>query len=304
MKLTEGQLDIMQADGYLLVTGGPGSGKTTISILKAAQIADQNLSSGQKVLFLSFARATVSRVIEAIEYEQRIPREQKELISVETYHSFFWRILKTYGYLIGLPRKLKVLTPPNEAIALSGIRSAFPARNLTGEQKTEKKVAEAAERHRLAREEGKVCFDLYAPTVHEVLSGSQRVCQLTASRYPTIILDEFQDTNAPQWSVVQKLGNFCRLISLADPEQRIYDWIGADPARLDHFRQSFSPTEVDLSTDNHRSGGTEIALFGDDIRTGNFRKSTYSGIIIDNFPPKHDPAMSKLITTIYASRKR
>lgn len=118
------------------------------------------------------------------------------------------------------------------------------------------------------------------------------------------MLDEFQDTNASQWSVVQKLGNYGRLIALADPEQRIYDWIGADPARLDHFRQSFNPAEVDLGSDNHRSGGTEIALFGDDIRNGNFRQCTYNGIQIDDFPPKHEPAMSKLITTIYAARKR
>ena len=55
MKLTNGQLKIMEADGHLLVTGGPGSGKTTVSILKAAQIANCNLRPGQKILFLSFA---------------------------------------------------------------------------------------------------------------------------------------------------------------------------------------------------------------------------------------------------------
>lgn len=294
----------MQADGHLLVTGGPGSGKTTISILKAAQIASQNLLAGQKILFLSFARATVSRAIEAIEYEQKIPKDQKHLIVVDTYHSFFWHILKTYGYLIGLPRRMKVLTPPNEAIALSVIRSAFPSRNLTDKQKVEKKNAEAAERLRLAKEEGKVCFDLYAPNTYQILQGSERICHLIASRYPTIVLDEFQDTNATQWSVVQKLGSSCRLIALADPEQRIYDWIGADPARLDHFRETFTPVEVDLKDDNHRSGNTEIAMFGKDVLAGQFRKNTYDGIEIALFAPSRDPAMTKLITTVYNARKR
>ena len=99
MQLSEKQQEIMATDGHLLVTGGPGSGKTTISILKAADIAAHCLRSGQKILFLSFARATVSRVIEAIEYEQQIPREYRRRIDVETYHSFFWRILKAHGYL-------------------------------------------------------------------------------------------------------------------------------------------------------------------------------------------------------------
>ena len=94
MQLTEKQLEIMDANGHLLVTGGPGSGKTTISILKAAKIAERDLRPGQKILFLSFARATVSRVVEAIEYEQHIPREKKRRIDVETYHSFFGAFLK------------------------------------------------------------------------------------------------------------------------------------------------------------------------------------------------------------------
>lgn len=304
MELTKGQLEVMDADGHLLVTGGPGSGKTTISILKAAQIAEQDLRPGQKILFLSFARATVSRVVEAIEYEQRIPPEQKRLIDVETYHSFFWRILKGHGYLIGLPRRLSVLTPASEAIALSETRLAFPARNLTDAQKIAKKAAEAKERDRLAMDEGRVCFDLYAPCVGDILHGSARIRRLVAAMYPVIILDEFQDTNEAQWRVVQALGEFCQLIALADPEQRIYDWIGADPARLDHFREEFNPKEIDLSTDNHRSAGTEIALFGNDLLTGKFRQDAYEGIAFDVFEPFPDPAMTKLVTTTYAARRR
>lgn len=304
MKLTEGQRDIMKAGGNLLVTGGPGSGKTTISILKAAQIAEQDLRPGQKILFLSFARATVSRVVEAIEYEQQIPPAQKRLIDVETYHSLFWRILKSHGYLIGLPRRLFILTPPGEAIALSAIRSRFPVRNLTDAQKTAKKAAEEIERARLATEDGRVCFDLFASYVGDLLHGSARIRSLVATMYPVIILDEFQDTNKAQWNVIQALGKVCRMIALADPEQRIYDWIGADPDRLDHFRETFTPTEFDLSTDNHRSAGTEIALFGNDVLKRKFQQDSYKGVDFDSFDPFPDPAMTKLVTTVYKARKR
>lgn len=305
MQLTDKQLEILGADGHLLVTGGPGSGKTTVSILKAAHLAERKLRAGQKVLFLSFARATVSRVIEAIEYEQQIPREQKKRIDVETYHSFFWRILKAHGYLVGLPRKLSILPPPNEAIALSAIRSSYaPESKLSDAEKAEKRAKEAAERRRLACDEGRVCFDLFALYTGNILHGSERVRKLIATMYPVIILDEFQDTNTDQWYVVQALGQHSILVALADPEQRIYDWIGADPERLNHFREAFAPTEVDLGTVNHRSAGTDIAVFGNDILKGKFRDSPYTGVELLVYPPNENEAFTRLVTATYKARKR
>src|SRR5206468_3511216 len=151
---------------------GPGAGKTTISLLKAGHIAEHHLLPGQKILFMSFARATVSRVVEAIEFEQKIPLAQKRRIEVDTYHSFFWRILKAHGYLVGLPRRLSILTPPAEAIALSAIRNGYAAEaKLSAAEKSEKNGREQAERLRLAREDGRVCFDLFAPSVGDILHG-------------------------------------------------------------------------------------------------------------------------------------
>ena len=72
VELTKAQQDVLATDGYQLVTGGPGSGKTTVSILKAAKIAREALRPEQRILFLSFARATVSRVLEAMDEESRI----------------------------------------------------------------------------------------------------------------------------------------------------------------------------------------------------------------------------------------
>jgi DNA helicase-2/ATP-dependent DNA helicase PcrA len=306
VELTDAQKGILQAKGYQLITGGPGSGKTTVSILKAAQIARETLRPGQRILFLSFARATVSRVLEAIDEEKQITRAEKALIEVDTYHAFFWRILKTHGYLVGFPRRMTILTPPNEAIALSAVRGEYAkaASKLTDGEKAEKKRREDAERERLAREEGKICFDLFATKVGDLLHGSDKVRALISTMYPVIILDEFQDTSAEQWRVVEALGKGSTLIALADPEQRIFDFIGADPERLNHFRAAFHPSEHDLAGDNHRSKGTEIALFGNDILAGKFRKSNYLGIHLGLFESNSDQAFATLATQVLQGRKR
>jgi DNA helicase-2/ATP-dependent DNA helicase PcrA len=244
-------------------------------------------------------------IMAAIDNEQQIPLEQKKRIDVETYHSFFWRILKTHGYLIGLPRRLSILTPPNEAVALSTIRNGYISRSeLSKSDKAMKQKKEITERLRLSCDEGRICFDLFAKYAGDILHRSQRIRKLIATMYPVIILDEFQDTNDEQWRVVQALGENSRLIALADPEQRIYDWIGADPERPKHFKVKFVPAEVDLSTENHRSMGTDIAVFGNDILKGQFREKPYKGVEVWCYTPNENQAYTELVTTTYNARKR
>lgn len=303
--LTEAQKDVLKAEGHQLVVGGPGSGKTTVSILKAAKIAREKLKPGQRILFLSFARATVSRVFEAIDEEQSVTKEAKKQIEVDTYHSFFWRILKAHGYLVGFPRRMTILTPPNEAIALSVIRSGFKAHSkLSPEEKAQKAALEVAERTRLATEEGKVCFDLFAERVAVLLHGSTKVRDLVSTMYPFIILDEFQDTSAEQWRAVEAIGKSSTLIALADPEQRIFDFIGADPERLNHFKEAFKPSTHDLAGENHRSKGTDIALFGNHLLTGKFRQEPYQGIDFEGFASNPNQAFASLVTQVLKARKR
>lgn len=303
--LTPAQKEVLTAEGHQLVVGGPGSGKTTVSILKAAKIARENLRPGQRILFLSFARATVSRVFEAIDEEQSVTREEKKRIEVDTYHSFFWRILRAHGYLVGFPRRMTILTPPNEAIALSAIRSGFKAPSkLSNEEKAQKAALEANERLRLATEEGKVCFELFAERVAILLHGSAKVRELVSTMYPFIILDEFQDTSAEQWRAVEAMGKNSTLIALADPEQRIFDFIGADPERLNHFKDAFKPSEHDLAGDNHRSKGTDIAVFGNHLLTGKFRKEPYQGVEAEWFASNPNQAYASLVGQVLKARQR
>jgi len=250
-------------------------------------------------------QATVSRVFEAIDEEQSATKEEKKLIEVDTYHSFFWRILKAHGYLVGFPRRITILTPPNEAIALSVIRSGFKAHSkLSPEEKAQKAALEIAERTRLATEEGKVCFDLFAERVAVLLHGSRKVRDLVSTMYPFIILDEFQDTSAEQWRAVEAIGKSSTLIALADPEQRIFDFIGADPERLNHFIEAFKPSTHDLAGENHRSKGTDIALFGNHLLTGKFRQEPYQGIDFEGFASNPNQAFASLVTQVLKARKR
>ena len=304
-ELSSDQKDILNAAGNLLVLGGPGSGKTTTAILKADELVRNRKVSTQKILFLSFARATVSRVLEAVKQHSLLAEETKRYIDVDTYHAFFWRIIKTHGYLLGLPKKLSILPSTEEAVSLSEIRSDYIAeKKLSKVQRAEKSCREKKEQERLAYEDGKICFDLFANLVASLLGRSLKIRRLISLAFPTVILDEFQDTNNKEWDVVKELGKNSTLISLADPEQSIYDFRGADPNRIKHYREWAEPLEFDLGKANYRSAETDIVEFGNDVLKGKFHNPQYKGIEIVDYPPNGNQAPHTLKIQIWSTRKR
>lgn len=304
MELSGKQREILQATGHQLIIGGPGAGKTTVSILKAINIANE-LSGGRKILFLSFARQSVARIIETLEDHAKTNLDDYKNIKVDTYHSFFWKIIKSHGYLLALPRKLSVLDPPAEAVALSSIRHQYGSISLLCETDVDNKNKEENEkRHEIAKNEGRVCFDLFANYVYDILLGSEKIKKLISDTYPYIILDEFQDTSAAQWDVVKLFGQNSELIVLADPEQRIYDFIGADPERLSHFKKEFNPNEFNLQDENYRSQGTDISSFGNDILRGDNFRDDYAGLCCKTFEPNKNQAFATLKGQALQSVKR
>lgn len=285
MEFTDQQKNFIDEEGrHLLLIGGPGSGKTTISIHKAKTIVENGkLLAGQKVLFLSFARASVARIAEAINAKDR---QLQKRVEINTYHAFFWQIINTHGYLLGLPRKLSILLPHDEAIVLSEIRNTV----LLASDRKFREIEKISE---IARTEGRIAFSLFTQYVRSVLDCPKILNQIS-NTYPFIILDEFQDTNAEQWENVKLLGQSSSLLALADPEQRIYDFTGADPARIQHYREHFAPVEFSLGATNHRSAGTDIALFGKEILLGRFSKKAYTGLSLIGFPANEPQSLSCL----------
>ncbi|MCC6573852.1 MAG: ATP-dependent helicase [Planctomycetes bacterium] len=267
MILSQEKKKLLASVSHVLALGGPGSGKTTIALLKAQkELGASKLLPGQSILFLSFARATVARVIEQIS-KLRID-DVNGALAVETYHGFAWRILKSHGYLLQPARPIRLLAPPQAAAKLADI------------PRNERRV----ELQRLFSQEGLLHFDLFAPLTAELFRRCATLAKVYSNAFPIVILDEFQDTNASEWEIVKQLGKTSQLIALADADQRIYEFRGADPRRLEQFTKEFKPTLCDFSEENHRSNGTDITVFGNELLTGACKGKQYNNVKVVLYP--------------------
>jgi DNA helicase-2/ATP-dependent DNA helicase PcrA len=267
----------MVSDGHVLVIGGPGSGKTTLALRKAVKRIREGMLPGQSALFLSFSRAAVARILDAAKLEST--KAEQDLLSIQTFHSFFWNILKAHAYLLGTPHKLSILLPQDEKALSGGI--------VEGDAVWDEWVAE---RERLFREEGRIGFDLFAVNATQLLARSSHLLSSLARRHPIIIVDEAQDTGQFAWQCIQMLAPFAQIICLADLEQQIFDYLpGVGPERVIAIREALKPHEIDLGTQNHRSPDSEILAFGNDILSAKPRGAPYKGVSILQYRPEKPP---------------
>ncbi len=245
LELSNPAKEALDAEGSVLVIGGPGSGKTTLALLKAQRLIP-SLLPGQQVLFLSFSRAAVRQVL--VRCRDVLASDERKLISVKTYHAFCMDLLKSHARLLtGNPARI-----------------AFPSAALLA--KSAHDGDWKVEQQRLAKEESTYCFEQFAPSSVEILTRAAPVLDLISRRFPIVILDEFQDTDNAQWELVKLLSRQSRLIALADLDQRIFDYDPTvDPERLNHLREFLHPAAFDLGDVNHRSPDASILGFANAV---------------------------------------
>lgn len=243
--LSQKARDALDSDCPVLVLGGPGSGKTTLSLLKA-QAMLPCLSPGQEVLFISFSRAAVRQV--EIRCKDVLHSDERRQIAVRTYHAFALDILRSHGRLL-TGRAPRIIYPGEESLMKAAFEGDW-----------------SAETERLASDDGRYVFGHFAEAAGRLIANSTSVASLVADKYPIIILDEFQDTDDAQWALVKALTARSKTVFLADPDQRIFDYDDrVDPERLNQLRAYLSPAEYDLTGENHRSPDAGILQYANAV---------------------------------------
>lgn len=230
---TDEQRTLIESDDSALVIAGPGRGKT-VTAVAAAQAWLTRASESSQVLFTSFSNAAVKRIAAAADIN---PASLDRRLQFRTFHSLAMEILRDFGRYVGLRRPASPLDGTEERLI-----AAERGWDKSNEQHYNDRLRS------LAREEGLIAFQLMVPLATSLLQASATLRQAVGSRYPFIIIDEFQDTSADTWMFLKLLGDRSRVLALGDPNQMIYQrqhkaatrrmeefcaWKGINPAGFD-----------------------------------------------------------------------
>lgn len=266
-------------DGPMLVLAGPGSGKTRVLTCRVARILDQSPDERFRVLALTFTNKA------AREMESRVTGlvpNIAERADIDTFHGFCAQALRQHGAHLGIKSDFAIYSQTSDrqavledALRRDSVNSAhldsrvlplidvLKSRLVSPEQ-SESWLAEGnVVIPETARRTARV-YRLYEDELRRanVLDFNSLICEAyKLFRYPGLVrhyqtvyrywlIDEFQDTNDAQYKLLRRMAgeDFRQVFAVADDDQTIYEWNGADARRISTLVEDFGCEVVQLPT--------------------------------------------------------
>ena len=229
----------------VLVTGGPGTGKTTAALWAGRTFLDaMEMGLSRRVLFLTFSRAAVNQISSR---SPEIIGDHRSRIDVMTFHGLAFRLLKSFGRYAGLS---------SERLSIQS----------------------AARRKLFGPDSGTLTYDDLIPAARGVVSGSTRIRQLISSRWGLVICDEAQDTSADQWQFLRSFATN-RTLLLGDENQMIYTFVpGVSLEQFGRLRE-WVDKEIALRPQSYRDPSGSIPALAESIRQRKFNGAAVTDAI-------------------------
>jgi DNA helicase-2/ATP-dependent DNA helicase PcrA len=274
---------VLHVNGPLLILAGAGSGKTRVITSRAAYLVGDGHAQPKEVLAVTFTNKAAEEMRARIGL--LVGSDCSEMW-VSTFHSLCARLLRREAPAIGLTRDFVIydssdqlavvkqalkdakvdesLLPPRAAlgrISHAKNRMQTPeslqaaASNLRDED-----VAKVYARYASAlRDSNALDFDDLLLKTVDLFERSAPVHEKYASQFRYVMVDEYQDTNRPQYLLICHLADIHRnLCVVGDPDQSIYKWRGADLRNILDFEADFPEARIVKLERNYRS--TQIIL--------------------------------------------
>jgi len=281
---------IVTVDGPVLLLAGAGSGKTRVITHRIAYLIQQRGVSPDNILAVTFTNKAAKEMAERV--EKILGHSTLAKPTLATFHSFCVRALRrdietlrTNG--VGLTKSFAIYDETDQqavvkqAIKRLGLddKSLKPrvalgriswAKNhmidpqeyfLASTNPMEEKIAHIFEIYKkeLFKANALDFDDLLLETVR-LLKSSSEVRERYNRRYKYLLIDEYQDTNKPQYELMKLLGTHGNVCVVGDEDQSIYSWRGADIKNILEFEKDFPKVHTIRLEQNYRS--TQIILEG------------------------------------------
>ena len=269
---------VLAVEGPCLVIAGAGSGKTKVLTHKIAYLMHNVGVKPWNILAITFTNKAANEMKERVE---KLVGEVAKDMWIGTFHSICVRILRRYIDRIGFTSSFvifdtsdqrtivkqcikqlelddKIFTDRSVLSEISNAKNemlepADYALRANGEYRKET-IAEVYKMYqKKLKDNNAVDFDDIINYTIKILSENPDVLEYYSNKFEYVLVDEYQDTNKAQFTLVSMLAaRFGNITAVGDNNQGIYSFRGADITNILNFERDFPGTKIIKLEQNYR----------------------------------------------------
>lgn len=288
---------VVNTDGPMLILAGAGSGKTKVLTTKVAYLIEEKNIDPNNILAITFTNKAAKEMKERI---FKLEGNSAFYIQISTFHSFGLKILKENCELLGYEKNFTILDSDDSLSIIKKIMKELnidankynpkAIKNVISNNKNEIIDSEkyslyvntdfdeiALEVYRKYEKSLKinnaVDFDDLLILPLKLFNNNPGVLQKYQEKYKYVFIDEYQDTNEPQYILSKMISaKYKNITVVGDADQAIFTWRGANYKNILNFEKDYKDAKVVLLEENYRSTKTILNAANNVIKNNKVRK--------------------------------